>query len=99
VPEPEPVGNYVPARTLKQIPPNIKSFASSDVQEGTEVDVQVRIDEQDHVIEAHVENGIRDNGLVRTVALAAAKQWIFEPAKSKGRNIPSDHTIAFQFHP
>jgi outer membrane biosynthesis protein TonB len=46
-----------------------------------------------------VKNGAEDNGLLRNATLEAAKQWIFEPAKSDGKNIPSDHTIEFQFHP
>jgi TonB family protein len=90
---------YVPPRALTRVSPNAKSFDPSNVQEGTEVDVQVRIDEQGRVAEAHVKSGTNDNDLLRSAALEAAKQWIFEPAKSHGKNIPSDHTLAFQFHP
>jgi TonB family protein len=90
---------YVPPKALKRVSPNTKSFDPSNVQEGTEVDVQVRIDEQGRVVEAHVKSGTNDNDLLRSAALEAAKQWIFEPAKSHGKNIPSDHTVAFQFHP
>jgi TonB family protein len=95
---PDNLPNYIPARVLKQVLPDTKLFAVSDIREGAAVYVQVRIDENGGVIEAHVKNGTNDNGSLRSAALEAAKQWIFEPAKIAGKNIPSDHTIAFQFH-
>lgn len=96
---PETAANYVPARALKQPLPDTKLFAVPDIPEGAEVDVQVRIDENGVVIEARVKNGIKDNDLLRSAALEAAKQWIFEPAKIGGKNVASEHLIAFQFHP
>jgi TonB family protein len=95
---PETLPNYIPARVLKQVLPDTKLFAVSDIREGAAVYVQVRIDDNGAVIEAHIKNGTNDNGSLRSAALEAAKHWIFEPAKIDGRNIPSDHTIAFQFH-
>jgi TonB family protein len=79
--------------------PDKKFFASWNVRDGMRVDVQVRIDETGRVIEAQVKNGTRDNGLLRNATVAAAKQWVFEPAKSDGKSIPSDHTIEFRLHP
>jgi TonB family protein len=96
---PEAVPSYVPARASKPVLPDEKFFAPSNVRNEMRVDVQVRIDERGRVSEAHVKNGAEDNGLLRNATLEAAKQWIFEPAKSDGKNIPSDHTIEFQFHP
>jgi TonB family protein len=95
---PENLPNYIPARALKQVLPDTKLFAVSEIREGAAVYVQVRIDENGGVIEAHVKNGTNDNGSLRSAALEAAKQWIFEPAKVGGKNISSEHTIAFQFH-
>jgi TonB family protein len=96
---PETAPNYVPARALKQPLPDTKLFAVPDIPEGAEVDVQVRIDENGVVTEARVKNGTKDNDLLRSAALEAAKQWIFEPAKIGGKNVASEHMIAFQFHP
>ncbi len=98
-PETLPSPAYVPPQALKRVSPNTKSFELGHVRDGTEVDVQVRIDEYGRVIEAHVKSGTNDSDSLRSAALEAAKQWIFEPAKSYGKNIPSDHTVAFQFHP
>ncbi|MGI8960092.1 MAG: energy transducer TonB [Bryobacteraceae bacterium] len=96
---PEGVPAYVPARALKEVLLDSKSFISWNVREETKVDVQLRIDEKGHVVEAHIKNGAQKNGFLRNAALEAAKQWIFEPAKSDGKNIASDHTIEFRFHP
>jgi TonB family protein len=93
---PEALEGYVPARASKQVLPDKKLFASWNDREETRVDVQVRIDENGHVQEAHVKDG-GQSGLLRNAALDAAKHWIFEPAKRDGKNIPSDHTIEFQF--
>jgi TonB family protein len=79
--------------------PDKKLFASWNVRDGMRVDVQVRIDETGRVMAAQVKNGTRDNRVLRDATLAAAKQWVFEPAKSEGKNIPSDHTIEFRLHP
>jgi TonB family protein len=96
---PEALRNYVPARALKQVLPDKKFFASWNVRDAMRVDVQVRIDQTGRVVEAQVKNGTRENGLLRNATVAAAKQWVFEPAKSDGKNIPSDHTIEFRLHP
>jgi TonB family protein len=94
---PDVLTDYVPARALKEVLPDENLFASRNNREETRVDVQVRIDENGLVQEAHVKNG-GQSGLLRNAALEAAKHWIFEPAKRNGKNIPSDHTIEFQFH-
>jgi outer membrane biosynthesis protein TonB len=44
-------------------------------------------------------NGSNENPLLTTAALAAAKEWIFEPAKVNGKNVSSDHAIEFHFRP
>jgi TonB family protein len=61
--------------------------------------VQVRIDDAGRVAEAHVLNGSNENQLLTNAALAAAKEWIFEPAKMNGKNVPSGHAIEFHFRP
>jgi TonB family protein len=73
---------------------------SSPVYTPTDVEVEVRIDDGGRVAEAHVlKNGSNENKLLTNAALAAAKEWIFEPAKVNGKNVPSDHAIEFHFRP
>ncbi|MGI9074611.1 MAG: TonB family protein [Bryobacteraceae bacterium] len=91
---------YVPARPMKQVMPNTRVFAFSPVHTSTDVEVEVRIDDRGRVTEAHVvNNGSNDNKLLTHAALAAAKEWIFEPAKVNGKNVASDHAIEFHFRP
>jgi TonB family protein len=62
--------------------------------------VEVRIDEAGRVTEAHVLNGGSDeNNLFTSAALAAAREWIFQPATMNGKNVSSVHAIEFHFHP
>jgi TonB family protein len=95
-----PSTTYVPARPLKQVMPRASDFGSSALPTAIDVDVEVRIDDQGRVIEAQVVNNrSKENGLLASAALAAAKEWIFEPAKVNGKNVPSEHAIAFHFRP
>jgi TonB family protein len=75
-------------------------FDSSLVHTLTNIEVAVRIDDGGRVAEAHVvNNGSNDNKPLMNAALAAAKEWIFEPAKVHGKSVPSDHAIEFHFRP
>jgi TonB family protein len=72
----------------------------SPIQTSTDIEVEVRIDDGGHVAEAHVVNNVsNESKLLTNAALAAAKEWIFEPAKVNGKNVPSDHAIEFHFRP
>jgi outer membrane biosynthesis protein TonB len=56
------------------------------------------VDESGRVVDARLLEGRNKVGsLLASAALAAAKQWTFQPASLRGKNIPSDHTIVFQF--
>ena len=80
--------------------PNTRTLESSVVYTSTDIEVEVRIDDSGHVAEAHVvNNASNDNDLLIKAALAAAREWIFEPAKVNGKNVPSDHAIKFHFRP
>lgn len=96
---PDDLPNYIPARALKKVWPDRNFFPSWGVREETRVDVQVQIDQYGRVTAAHVRDEMQYSGGLRNATLQAAKQWVFDPAKSDGKNIPSDHTIEFQFHP
>jgi len=90
---------YVPPRPIKQVMPNTKFFGSSLVDAPTQIDIEVKIDQHGKVVEAtalRIPANVHGSPLVAR-AIAAAKQWIFEPARMHGQNIPADHIIRFQF--
>jgi TonB family protein len=66
----------------------------------TRVEVSVRIDKAGRVLSAHVlnEDG-STNAALSGAAMAAAKQWTFQPATLQGEKVESDHTIVFEFRP
>jgi hypothetical protein len=37
--------------------------------------------------------------LLNSLVVAAAKQWLFEPATLRGAAVPASHTIIFEFRP
>jgi len=61
------------------------------------VTVQVSIDKQGNVIEAHALRSPSQYWSGR--AVAAALQWRFEPATLHGQKIPSTSEIDFRFNP
>ncbi len=90
--------SYVPARPLAEVLP--AHLAPSISGSRPAIEVRVRIDETGHVTEARALGNVpKNDGLLAYTAINAAKQWIFEPARLDGKEIPSDHTIGFEFHP
>ncbi len=91
---------YVAPRPLKQVIPSAINLTSADLSRAIDIEVEVRIDDAGRVTEARVVSNRYDyNGLLTSAALAAAKEWIFEPAKMNGKSVTSDHVLKFRFHP
>jgi Gram-negative bacterial TonB protein C-terminal len=81
--------------------PDTKVYGLSVIRAPVEIEVQVKISQNGTVIDAFVPTS-RDSGSRSPLAfpaIAAAKQWIFEPARMHGKNIPSDFSIRFAFRP
>jgi TonB family protein len=80
--------------------PNTRTLAPGTISQVTRVEVAVRIDNTGHVLSAHVlnENG-NGKGALSAAALAAARQWTFQPATLQGEKVESEHTIVFEFRP
>jgi hypothetical protein len=87
---------YVPPRPVNWVQPE----GASSVSEPLDIKVKVRIDETGHVTAAHalIEGPHRDRKLMAAAA-AAVRQWIFEPAKSYGTNVPCEETIVIHLGP
>jgi TonB family protein len=83
---------------LMQVMPRTSGIPNGAIQSRTRVEVLVRVDPVGKVESARVVGGV-SNESVASAALAAARQWTFEPASDNGHPVESDHTIVFEFRP
>lgn len=92
--------SYVPPRPLKWTAPNAKSLGISKMSMAADIHIKVRIDDSGHVTTAHalLDGSPHDEAVTSAVA-AAVKQWIFEPAKMQGKNVPSEETVVIRVGP
>ena len=97
------VVEYVPPHVIKQKFVTAADGKGSLVVRETSVPVQVKIDEFGHVREAIVlksDSPSSDmNSVLCSRAMDAAREWMFEPARMRGKAIPSLYTIEFKFLP
>ncbi len=95
----KPLVSYRPPRPVKQVLPKLGALpAGISAETIGEVRVVVKVDKSGHVVDARLIEGNKKIGsIVANASLAAAKQWVFEPASLHGETIASDHTILFQF--
>ncbi len=85
---------YLPPRPIKWVKPDLKLASLSGQSESADIKVKVKIDETGHVVAAHaLIDGPRHDERLMAAAAAAVRQWIFEPAKAHGTNVPSEDTI------
>jgi TonB family protein len=95
-----PTPIVIPPRPLKQVTPNAKQIGSMMVYQPRDVEVQVRIDRSGRVLQVTLAKSATPvNQFLTSQALAAAKQWVFQPATVDGRPVPSTTTIVFSFRP
>lgn len=89
---------YVPPRPTRQVMPDIKLAGRTLASEAGRVAVQVSIDESGRVKDARLaQTANKPNGLVANAAIAAARQWVFQPASLHGRAVVAEHVIVFEF--
>ncbi len=92
---------YVPPRPLKQVMPRATNSESAGPSAAIDIQIEVTIDDEGRVTDARVANYVgnssKDKGPLTSAALAAAQEWVFEPAKAHGKSIPSHHRIVFRF--
>jgi TonB family protein len=95
-PAKEKTPDFVPSRALTRAMPNMRSIPPGTIPKRTKVRVQVEVDQTGRVTFARIIS-IGVNSKVSTAALDAARQWTFDPAKSNGQHVTSEHTIVFDF--
>jgi len=88
---------YVPPRPIKWVKPDvtgllaIKRFGSADIN------VKVRIDATGRVVAAHaLLDGATHDERLMNAAEAAVRQWVFEPARARGVNVPSEDIVVIR---
>jgi hypothetical protein len=105
-PAPEPpqptarADEYIPPKPLRQVqpvlPPNIRSIVPRRMR----VQVRVSIDQNGKIVSAEpVSAGPAPGNLLGTLAANAARLWLFEPARSNSRAVPSEVIVNFDFVP
>jgi TonB family protein len=90
--------DFIGPKVLLQVMPSTRNLTPDMISEVTRVEVEVRIDTAGHVRSAKLGNP-NVKALLGAAALAAAKQWTFQPATLRGQHVESDHTIVFEFRP
>ncbi len=89
---------FVPARPIREVLPDSRIVSESALQTNPQIELTVLVDKEGRVRSARVVNkGKNISQNLIGAAIAAAKQWTFQPATLHGRSIATDHTIVFQF--
>lgn len=87
--------NYVPPRPVKTVMLNAGLFEPRLIEAITRIEVELDVNEYGRVTAARALDSGSVNELVTNAAVAAAKEWVFEPAKIDGKNVPAKHTVVF----
>jgi TonB family protein len=89
---------FVGPKPLLQVTPSTRNLPANLISEITRVEVEVRIDVSGRVSAAHLETPNVKPQLA-SAAMAAARQWTFQPATLRGQRVETSHTIIFEFRP
>jgi len=90
--------SYVPPHPVKQVMPDTTLIGPALASQTGQIEVQVTVDESGRVKKAQsLRNGKKARGLAAAAAIAAARQWVFQPATLHGKAIQAEHLIVFDF--
>jgi len=99
-PAPSGRGSIAP-RAIRKVPPVVPSSIRPRIRGTIPIDVRVRVDTRGKVMSAtpvtKLHSGLESYLGVR--AVAAARQWRFEPARENGRAVQGTETLHFVFQP
>jgi hypothetical protein len=90
---------YAPPRPLRRTNIYRTDIAFWHLTQDTSISVQVSIDARGRVTDAiALDDGVPVPSVVlRGRAVAAAKAWLFEPARLRGKPVAAQHVIVFRF--
>jgi TonB family protein len=93
-----PSGPTAP-RPIHRVPPVVPSSIRPRIQGSIPIDVRVKVDRKGRVLSAEsvtkTSNGLHK--YLASRAVAAAKQWRFEPARDNGQPVAGEETLHFTF--
>ena len=89
-------GVYRPAFPLHRITPTLHP---SSVSKSAVVQIAIRIDSKGRVVQAREIDPVPAPVSLSAPALDASQQWVFEPARKNGRDVPSEYKIVYWFQP
>jgi serine/threonine-protein kinase len=82
------------AHVVSQVLPDIPEKARRTIRGKVTIHVRAKVDPSGHVTSAGVESG--SSRYLTNLTLQAARQWVFEPAKSGGRDVASEWALEFE---
>ena len=88
----------VPARPVRRVQPLLAPNVRALLRGDAEVSIRLQVDAKGEVVGAEPVGS--PEGMPRVLippALAAARQWRFEPARTPGGPVPSEFIVRFQF--
>jgi TonB family protein len=92
----KPASELVPGQVLHQVVPNVPQIASDTISGTVKVSVRIAVDAAGNVADASL-NSPGPSKYFANLALKAARQWTFSPAKADGQGAPSEWVIRFEF--
>jgi TonB family protein len=94
-----PTLRSIQPKPIYRAPPVVASGVRPRIKGTVPIDVRVHIDEHGHVTTATLITKVHDalDEYLASRALAAARQWRFEPALQKGKPVQGTQTIHFSF--
>jgi hypothetical protein len=89
--------DYIPPEPLKRVWPLPLTMAQRALLPGgvVHVEIKVFIDEQGKVRKAEAVS--HASPILVTAASSAARMWVFRPSQKKGRNVPGEMILQFNF--
>ena len=92
----KPAPDLVPGEVLHQVAPDVPQTASETISGTVKVSVHVAVDAAGKVADASIDSA-GPSKYFANLALKAARQWTFSPAKADGQGVPSTWVVRFEF--
>jgi TonB family protein len=92
----KPAGEIVRSEVLHQVVPDVPQQASNTISGTVKVNVRISVDPSGNVAEASLDLP-GPSKYFANLALQAARQWTFTPAKANGQGVSSEWVLRFEF--